>query len=196
MRWPSTIKNQLAWLSYNKKKKHFIGCAILRIDQSVSLLEQISGIIWKQTSEKSTVYYPVAVENCAVLFKLNGVVWGLGENPGALGFIHGWHSSPDVLNGRRALASVSHPTCLLTIRGAESVLVGVVCWCHLDRSGGREHQDVGAGGVLGGVELRWLQVERSAPAKHRPHSDSVFQNRGNGRDVNLHHLQNAHSVPS
>lgn len=102
-------KKQLARSSHKKKKKHFIGCAILHIHQSVSLLEQISGIIWKQTSEKSTVYYPVAVRYRAVLFKLNWLVWGLGEKPGALAFIHGWYSPPDALNGPRAFASVSHP---------------------------------------------------------------------------------------
>lgn len=41
--------------------------------------------------------------------------------------------------------------------------------------GGRrwEDQDVRAGGVLGRVELRGLQVERSAAAKHRAHGHGV-----------------------
>lgn len=45
--------------------------------------------------------------------------------------------------------------------------------------GGRrwEDQDVGAGGVLGRVELRGLQVERRAAAKHRAHGHRVCTER-------------------
>lgn len=84
--------------------------------------------------------------------------------------------------------------CLLTVSRAESILIGVICWCYLDSSRGWENQDVCTGGILRGIQLRWLQIQRSTPAKDWPHSDSIFQNRSKSRDINLHHLQNICSV--
>lgn len=62
----------------------------------------------------------------------------------------------------------------LTVGGAEAILVGVICRCHLDGGRGGEHQDVCAGGVLGGVELGRLQVQSRAAPEHRAHGHRVW----------------------
>lgn len=141
---------------------------------------------------------PVAVKYRSVLFKLNWVLWCLWENTGLLRlFIHDWCNSAYVLNSPRSTGEylssyTSH--CRLTISRAESILIGVICWCYLDSSRGWENQDVCAGGILWGVQLRWLQIQRGAPAEHWAHSDSICQNRSNSRDVHFRHLQNRCSV--
>lgn len=60
---------------------------------------------------------------------------------------------------------------LLTSGGVENVDVGVDVGVagagHLDKGGSGEDQYVGAGGVLRGVELRRLHVQRGAATKHR-----------------------------
>lgn len=60
----------------------------------------------------------------------------------------------------------------LTVGAVENVDVGVDVGvtgaCDLDEGGGGKHQDVGAGGVLRGAELRRLHVQGGASAKHRP----------------------------
>lgn len=45
--------------------------------------------------------------------------------------------------------------------------VGVIGASHLDKGGRGEDQDVGAGGVLWGVQLGRLHVQGGAAAKHR-----------------------------
>lgn len=60
---------------------------------------------------------------------------------------------------------------MLTSGGVEnvdvSVDVGVAGAGHLNKGRGGEDQDVGAGGVLRGVQLGRLHVQRGAAAKHR-----------------------------
>lgn len=53
--------------------------------------------------------------------------------------------------------------------------VGVIGAGDLERGGGGKHQDVGAGGVLRGVELRRLHVQGGAPAKHGACGDGVWE---------------------
>lgn len=71
----------------------------------------------------------------------------------------------------------------LTVGGAEAILVGVICRCHLDGGRGGEHQDVCAGGVLGGVELGRLQVQCRAAPEHRAHRHCICGDRHQGTGV-------------
>lgn len=84
-----------------------------------------------------------------------------------------WGLIPAQLSSADALERPQGICPSLTVGGAEAILVGVICRCHLDGGRGGEHQDVCAGGVLGGVELGRLQVQRRAAPEHRAHRHRV-----------------------
>lgn len=128
---------------------------------------------YENTLRESTVS-PVAK---ALHGSLAGVLWGLCRTQPPRGVIPAQLSSADALERPQGIP----PS--LTVGGAEAILVGVVCRCHLDGGRGGEHQDVCAGGVLGGVELGRLQVQRRAAPEHRAHRHCVCGNTHHGTGV-------------